>query len=509
MKRSSVVFMLSLCGCADLTDKLCDQPGCIFTDDEWERLQGLAGLGEPAPDPANRFVGEEAAITLGQKFFFDTRFSGVATQVDILGRPTTPARAPLGEPLNIACASCHDPASGGTDRTSSPGNVSVGAGWYDVNANSVINSAYYDLKYWNGRYDSLVWQALAVLESGISMNNNRLRLAWTVAEHYRAEYEAIFTDHPLPQFGRTLAEQTARLDPTTGECRRNAGDPCPADCTEFEGACWPRWPLDGRSGDGVCNRGAGAFRDAFDCMAPEDRETITRTFVNMAKALAAYEYTLVSRNSTFDQWVAAGPNSEILSDAAKRGAKLFVSKASCVDCHNTPLLSDNQFHNVGVPQEGAGVPTEGDCPQGAGCDCVEGNGCLPWGWHHGLSLLKKNTTFRIDSAAYSDDPSDTSRSQFYEMEQLDSFKGTWRTPSLREVAKTAPYMHNGFYRSLEEVVEHYNRGGTTSGAAPEQRDVRLRPLGLTDVEIDDLVEFLKTLTGAPLPLEKVTAPALP
>jgi cytochrome c peroxidase len=444
-------ILLPICACEASTP----------TSEEWSRLTALANLGLPAPDPANKYVGNVAAERLGQKFYFDARFSGDATQVDTLRRLSPQARTATGTPVQISCASCHDPTRGGSDHTSSPGHVSVGAGWYDVNAQSTVNSAYYRLKYWNGRYDSLVWQIVAVTESPVSMNFTRLGVAWLINEHYRAEYDSIFTDHPFPT-----------LD--------------------------GRFPRSGKPGQA-----------AFDDLDESDREAITRVYVNFAKAIAAYEYRLVSRNSGFDKWVSEGPDSTLISPAARRGARLFVGKASCIECHRTPLFSDDGFHNVGVPQLGVAVPREAECLPGARCDCVAGSRCLPWGWYTGLQLLKGNTLFRIQGSRYSDDPNDTSRVDLYEAPLTEDKKGAWRTPSLREVSKTPPYMHNGFYRSLEEVVRHYNRGGTSEGASPSQLSKRLRPLGLDDQEVTDLVAFLKTLDGEPLPEELVLPPPLP
>jgi cytochrome c peroxidase len=236
--------------------------------------------------------------------------------------------------------------------------------------------------------------------------------------------------------------------------------------------------------------------------------------VNFAKAIAAYEATLISRDSAFDRFAAEGPDSTLISDAAKRGARLFVGKASCYECHNTPLLSDDQFHNIGVPQVGAAVPTEADCVAGAVCDCVAGTNCLPWGAWDGLKKLSSNAFKR--TGAFSDAPTDTSHQRWYDLAALvaskdlsvEAMKGQWRTPGLRDVALTAPYMHNGLYRTLEEVIWHYDGGGAPSGYAGA-RSVRVKPLGLTDQDVSDLVAFLETLNGAPLPASLVTSPVLP
>jgi cytochrome c peroxidase len=247
--------------------------------------------------------------------------------------------------------------------------------------------------------------------------------------------------------------------------------------------------------------------------------------VNFAKAIAAYEYTLISRESAFDTFVAQGSASTAISPAAKRGARLFVGKASCIDCHSGPLFSDGGFHNIAVPQVGDHVPTVADCPQGnTRCDCTVGDEkstCLPSGAWAGLLRLANSVepatginfnNTRRDSM-WSDDGSDASRAAYYTPPTDTSLKGAWRTPSLRDTALTPPYMHTGYYRTLEEVVWHYNVGGASSGAGQfdtsPARAVQLKALGLREDEQADLVEFLKTLTGAPQDPTKVVKPPVP
>ncbi|MBK8014938.1 MAG: hypothetical protein IPK13_26775 [Deltaproteobacteria bacterium] len=501
-------------GC-DWVDGVCGDGECRFSERSWSLIESLAHLPPPDPDPANKYVGNSDAEALGQQLYFDTALSGVATQTDALGRPSPPARAPKGVPTQLACASCHDPASGGSDRTSVPGYVSVGAGWYDVNSMPTVNSAYYKVKYWNGRYDSLVWQAMAVIESPFSMNGTRLQVAWRIHDAYRATYDQIFgAEHPFPfpaAFDDITTEsfQDQALD---ARFRCSSVDECPAEtcrlvATSTSGTgkktCVPRFPLAGKSNGGGCDA-EDPEHDPFDCMAPEDQEAITRVYVNVAKAIAAYEYLLVSRNSLFDRWVDEGPDSDLISSEARHGAALFVGKASCIDCHSTPLLSDNDFHNIGVPHPGAPVPTEADCPEGdPRCDCVTPKNCQPWGAFTGLGKLQAGTEFRIDSVQWSDDPEDRSRQDYYARPLDDTLIGAWRTPGLRDVALTAPYMHNGAYKTLLEVVRHYNEGGTSEGVAPELKSKHLEPLSMSDDEMNALVAFLKTLTGEPLPASLV------
>jgi len=376
-----------------------------------------------------------------------------------------------------------------------------------------------------------------------------------MADAYRTEYQALFASYPLPAELDSIAAQQARLE-ADGTCKLVVGV-CPAPhCrtqmnTMGQSFCLPRFPLRGKPGyegrlgvveEGVqrlCQRGMSTyppepFADAYDCMDIFDQRAVTRIFVNWAKAIAAYEHTLVSRNSLFDRFVAEGPDSTLLSPAARRGARLFVGKASCVDCHSTPLFSDGLFHNVGVPQIGDLVPTVADCPADGWCDCVtddtaDPQNCLPIGYREGLRRLQSNT-FRRDSF-WSDDTACQSKAVFhsdplYIAGHLDecegrvrfyaklidttvpkeTYVGRWRTPSLRDVALTGPYMHNGVFTSLTDVLWHYNRGGSSYGVVGA-KSPRLRPLALTEDEMSDLVAFLESLDGEPLPPELTQAPA--
>jgi cytochrome c peroxidase len=476
------------CG-ADADELFCDDPACLFTPEEWSRLATLSPLPKPPLDHSNRYADDLAAQALGRAFYFDPRFSGVATLVDAVGRPVSQARAPFGEPIGISCATCHDPTLGGGDATSVPRTVSIGAGWYDVNGQQTLNAAHFGLLYWNGRSDSLWSQAAAVAESKVSMNGSRLNTFWVVLASYRDAYNGVFgaTSGSLSPLGAVDAASI---------------------------------PLEGRPGD-----------PRFDNLTIEDKELVTRVFVNWAKAIAAYETTLVSRHSPFDAFVADGRDSTWISPAAKRGARLFVGKASCIDCHDTPLLSDGEFHDVGVPQKGDHVPTVADCLAGnAACDCTpgaEGASCLPAGAWAGLQKLAANVdttdaigqrvinfnNFRRDSVW--SDSVEGAPTELYKPPTDVRLKGAWRTPSLRDVALTPPYMHDGVYATLTEVVRHYDSGGegpspfllppcaavddgkpcTSPGAPAPAPAVQLKPLRLSERDISDLVEFLLTLTS--------------
>jgi cytochrome c peroxidase len=507
-----------LLGCGHRTDDVfCDSSGCFFTEGEWERVASLSPLLDPPPDPSNRLLGndkviQEKAIQLGWQLYFDTDMSGTASWVDMLERPTFTARAAKGTPIKVSCATCHDPAHAGTDVTSVPGHVSVGAGWYDVNSMQTVNAAYYKLLYWNGRSDSLWAQAAAVIESKVSMNGSRMAVLWHVADKYRTDYEAIFGKAALPMTGSSADVKPLLNKDMDGKLLATCtGSPpnCPDGCQVVSNnstnpatridACMPRFPLagkPGKPGEQDCQPGAEPLGDAYDCMPEIDRTSVNEAYVNVVKAIGAYEYQLRSRNAPFDKFVAAGPSSTLISDGARRGLKLFVGRASCIDCHNTPLLSDNKFHDIGVPQTGLAVPTEGDCPAGnPNCDCKNGNQCLPWGAFDGLTKLG-SAKFRRDKAKpISDDPDGGASYAALYKAPSDAMKGAWRTPSLRDVALTAPYMHDGVYRTLDEVIWHYNMGGSAGTPSSHNKAPELKRLFLSDRDRSDLVEFLQTLTG--------------
>lgn len=164
----------------------------------------------------------------------------------------------------------------------------------------------------------------------------------------------------------------------------------------------------------------------------------------LAKAIASFERTIVSNDAPFDRWIKG--DEKALSESAKNGFSLFEGKANCIACHQGFNFIDDGFHNLG---------------------------------------LKGNQ----DAGRHAQIP-------------LPVMMGAFKTPTLRDVALTSPYMHNGMYKTLGEVVAHYNRGGD----AKDNLDPNLKPLGLTQQEQKDIVEFLKALTGEPM---AVSVPHLP
>jgi len=525
-----VVTALSFAsGCKDAGGFFCSGSECGWSDHETSALVALGGMPTDAPaDTSNKYATSVDAAAFGKQLYFDTRFSGPSTQVDALNRPMPFGRVAKGQPTATSCASCHDANHASIDPAPAPGDVSVGAGWTFANGLPTYNSAFYTLHTWNGRIDSLWAQAVADNENGLTTNGNRLKTAWLISDLYRKTYEAVFVGTPLPM---DAAATTATLQATletdaavAGQCKL-VGGACAAPCrsvTSTAGSvgCWPQFPLQGKPGKVMgCQSGdvTEPFGDAFDCMDPKDQKAITQVLVNFGKAIGAYEQTLITPGGAFDRWIADvaagnGSTSTAIPFAAQRGARLFVGKAGCSDCHSTPLFTDNQLHNVGVDQVGVGVPLETDCPAGGVCDCAPmtdthagPKNCIPWGAYDGIDKLQHNG-FRRDSA-WSDDPTDTSRMSYVKMPLTPSLVGAYRTPSLRNVALTPPYMHDGSMTTLEQVVWHYNTGGSAN--APGSRAPELNPLYLSDGEQSDLVAFLKALDTDPLSADLLTPPKLP
>lgn len=166
--------------------------------------------------------------------------------------------------------------------------------------------------------------------------------------------------------------------------------------------------------------------------------TITKEHV--AKAIADYERTRMSGNSAYDKW-RRNKDESAVSAQVKQGHDLFFDKAACNQCHLGNNFTDSLFHNLGV------------------------------GWDPATKKFK-----------------DPGRSA---ISKKDEDLGAFKTPTLREVTKHAPYMHDGSVRTLREVVELYNRGGEKN----PHLDPKIHPLKLTDAEVDALVAFLQALDG--------------
>jgi cytochrome c peroxidase len=215
-------------------------------------------------------------------------------------------------------------------------------------------------------------------------------------------------------------------------------------------------------------------------MTPEDQAHVTAVMVNFGKALHAYQRKLISRNAPFDRYVAG--DYQAISESAKRGLGLFIGKAACVECHSGPVLADGEFHNTGMEPMGEYAVPPDTAPD-----------AWPLGGRYSAIPFVLGYEFNT-SSVHSDDPA---TGRLDDLVAGDAEKGQWRTKSLRQVAETAPYMRTGQMATLREVVEFYSEGGHEGGFIGV-KDEAMKPLDLTEQEIDDLVAFMETLTGEEL-----------
>ncbi len=364
----------------------------------------------------------------------------------------------LGIDSQTGCVTCHEPDSGFQDDRDQ---TSQGVGGFTRrHANTLINAAYGDGSYdgtpwqlWDGRADSLWAQALAPAEDSLEMGSSRTRAALLVYDLYLAEYEAVFG--PIP-----IAMRDGGGNPVAPDGARPSAD----------------------------DAGANA---AWQALAPSVQDGITEIYVNFGKALAAYERRLVSTNSRFDDYyrelVKGNLDSEILNAEERWGLRLFVGKGECIRCHSGPNFTAAEFWNIAVPQEGRTADVE------------------DVGRIDGVELV------RVSEFGCTSKWSDVEDPGLCEAERVDTeprLVGAFKTPGLRDISKTAPYMHTGAFATLEDVVRHYNDGGAEAGFAGAEQ-VAIRELNLSEEEEAALVAFLLTLDGEELDPSLLQAPTLP
>jgi cytochrome c peroxidase len=186
------------------------------------------------------------------------------------------------------------------------------------------------------------------------------------------------------------------------------------------------------------------------------------SFGKIRNSIRDFEMTLVSRNVPFDRFLKG--DKRALSSEAKNGLELFKGKAGCIRCHNGAYLSDGNPYNLGVPAN----PDILNSPM-----------------RH-FTMRSFFLGMGVPGFEYL-----TEDVGYFTVSKMGEDKGKFVTPTLREVSRTAPYMHNGTIKTLEEVVEFYNKGG---GKASNKTPM-LKPLRLTSSEKAALVEFLKSLSG--------------
>lgn len=335
----------------------------------------------------------------------------------------------------ISCATCHQADHNWTDGKP----LSEGLQPVLRNAPSLWNVGYQRWFFWDGRKDSLWSQALGPIEHPLEMGGSRLRVYRLLneTESYRNLYQNVFGE--LPALSSTIEYKDAR--------------PVSED---------PENPM----------------HRAWTLLKTTDQDIINRVFSNAGKSLEIYQRKLISTDSPFDQFVRGLRTSHegdlnALSVSAVRGLILFTGRGQCILCHTGPNFTDNEFHNIGLDR---------------------GNNPLDQGRYPGIVLVKSDPF--NGKGRFSDDPSLEANQSLHYVATKDNNLGEFKTPTLRNVAGTAPYMHDGRFETLREVLQFYSTLPDTPAIG--HREESLQPLNLTSTEIDDLVAFLNSLTGKPL-----------
>jgi cytochrome c peroxidase len=375
-----------------------------WSEAETAELESLwIGSLEALPaDPTNRYADDPRAVALGHHLFFDTRLSSSGT---------------------ISCATCHRADREFQDDVP----LGRGVGTTDRRTMPVAGTAYAPFLFWDGRKDSQWAQALGPLESPVEHGGSRGQYAHVVAQHYRAEYEALFG--ALPDLGGVPASAGPVAD--------------------------------------------SAAATAWQALTETQRDAVSAIFVNIGKAIAAYERRINYGESRFDRYVAEllrtgrAPMGVLTPDEVA-GARLFIGRAGCTQCHNGPLFTNNEFHNTGVAAVAA-LPRD----QGR--------------WTGARAVL--GDEFNCRSRWSDADPAECRELEYLTVDAHE-LERAFKVPSLRNVADRPPYMHAGQIATLGEAVQHYNRAPAAPGGHTE-----LKPLKLNARELHQLEAYLRTLSG--------------
>jgi cytochrome c peroxidase len=328
--------------------------------------------------------------------------------------------------LKVSCATCHPSNMNFADNLP----LAHGMGTTTRRTMPLVGAAYYTWLFWDGRKDSLWAQALGPIESPVEHGFTRTQCASIIVEHYKKDYETIFGS--LPELSKRDLPPSAKP---------SADEP--------------------------------ASLKAWVSIPEEKKEAVNRIYANMGKAIAAFVRTIVPGVSRFDEYVDAVLKNDpsfmmkTLTNDEVKGLRLFIGKARCTNCHSGPLLSNGAFHNIGLPQP-ENMPSDNGRADAIAKVLADEFNCM---------------------SRYSD----ANRSDCAELRFIDTdtykYIGAFKTPTLRNVAERAPYMHAGQLPTLQKVLEFYR------DLKPDMRSGDLEHGELNDLELQQLEAFLRTLSG--------------
>lgn len=300
---------------------------------------------------------------------------------------------------------------------------------------SLWNIAYNNWFFWDGRADTLWMQALGPIENPIEHNFSRTEIAKVISAdpHYVKSYRELFGE--LPDF---------------------------SDHNKFPEPAMPS----------KHNSEANANWKSMDA---EDRTKVNHVFANVGKVLAAFQMTLISQKTNFDVFVEGlkendEQKKQALPFAAQRGLKLFLGKGKCITCHSGPTFTDSKFHNTLLPK------TNRDLGFKAG--------------RHGGIQDVKNSIFNA-AGPFSDAPNSLTAKRLANLKAQSKDRNGFKTPGLRNVYYTHPYMHTGQFGSLQEVIDFYSE---MKNAQPSDHP-EIEPRNFTELEKKDLLAFLKSISS--------------
>lgn len=328
----------------------------------------------------------------------------------------------------ISCATCHDPDLGFSDGAS----LSTGVGTTARHSPHLYNVGFQNWFFWDGRCDSLWCQAIGPLESDIEMATSRTQIGLQIANNnvLKSQYEGIFG---------TLPDMSQWIE---GAKPSNNSD----------------------------------VQAQWDAMTEDDQYNSTEVMVNIAKSIAAYEATIVSAPAPIDDFLLQFQDSpkeamHNLSPMEEYGLRLFIGEGQCHLCHSGSNFSNGEFHNLGLGTR----------------DYLSD---IDTGRYEGISKLIESP---FNSAGlWSDDPTGDRAKRLDRLIQSTEQLGQFKTPSLRNLGQTAPYMHGGQLASLAEVL-HFYANPDQEAAIQGHRSELLQPLNWGHHEIHSLMAFLDML----------------
>jgi len=364
---------------------------------------------KPASSVAsNQFAENPLAARFGKSLFFDARFSANG---------------------QMSCASCHQADKAFTD------GLAKAKGMHRVGRNTptILGAPYSTWFYWDGRKDSLWSQALIPFEALDEMGFSRVAVLRLVGQGqaYRAQYESLFGKFPQEVLSPTFPNQAGPY----GDAKTKDN--------------WYRLPA-------------------------ASKKLVNQAYANIGKAIAAYERTLPLPQTRFDHYLAsifkedsAGQHIQ-LSEQEIQGFKLFAdeNKTHCLRCHNGPMFTNQQFHNIETGN-------------------FDGT-ALDFGRLLGVQAVLQDEFNCLGE--YSDAPKQACTAlRFLSKDMHGDSKGAFKTPTLRYLNKTGPYFHDGRFESLDEVLDHY--------LSIKQQTPDLTVIKLTEAEKKSLIAFLNMLNN--------------